>query len=69
MNFDFFMQNLLFEKILLPTTAKCWGDYDLLDRPDLEFIRITLVAHDTSLVASSLRLRGVYQSRGDSGLF
>jgi hypothetical protein len=26
-NFDFFMQNLLFEKILLPPPAILWGDY------------------------------------------
>jgi len=41
---------------------------DLLDGLDLELVRVTLAAQDTSLMASILRLRGVNQSRGDSSI-
>ncbi|BCL87890.1 hypothetical protein MAFF211471_29730 [Ralstonia solanacearum] len=39
---------------------------DLIDRLDLEFLGVSLRAHRTSCLTSSLRLTGVYWGRGDS---
>jgi hypothetical protein len=39
---------------------------ELLESLDLEIVRVTRAAHDTSYCCLSLGLRGVYQSRGDS---
>ncbi|WP_248167773.1 hypothetical protein, partial [Ralstonia pseudosolanacearum] len=39
---------------------------NLIDRLDLEFLGVSLRAHRTSCLTSSLRLTGVYLGRGDS---